>query len=381
MSTIPLSMREGHGQTTSGGDMSDVVRDDDSALDALIDNVTETIIHRGAAGHARDEVLLDAADVGADGSNHRLASGDSWRDLKAKLDDPDSVAERGRPSDLDRALKLAVDRRAGQEVESADFHQSRQWRTELDRRYDGRVAIGDVLDSFADWHERLKQDPKRAAEAIASAYLAEAPYAVLQDVRQSGKPAQADRADGAVSDQKLDGVLTAAIDQHHGKGDGEQKAFVASARHRAALKEMFPGMSYAEACRRMVALDGDLHRDPMGAAGRLAATYGMVVMPAQQVVADERNVLMGDAQQMIAATGPHMPDLVDLQDEVITVLGRPDFVHGPDMQENLVRAHRIAQAARDEQQRLHAGRTAAKARQTSRLDGLIARAMQGAGSA
>ena len=182
MSTIPLSMREGHGQTLSGGDEPSPRTDDDSKLDALIENVTETIANRGAPGRADDEVLLD--EPASEGDN----AGDSWRDLKAKLDDPELAQERGPDSELDRALKMAVDRRASQEAESADFHQSRQWRAELEQRYDGRVAIGGLLDMFADWHERLKVNPRAAADAIASAYLEQAAHAVSHEAGQPSKP-------------------------------------------------------------------------------------------------------------------------------------------------------------------------------------------------
>ena len=282
MSMIPLSLREGYGQTLSGGDAPVATRDNDNNLDALIANVTETITNRGALGRVDDEVLLD--EPASEGDN----AGDSWRDLKAKLDDPESAQERGPDSGIDRALKMAVDRRASQETESADFHQSREWRAELEGRYDGRVAIGGLLDMFADWHERLKQNPRAAADAIASAYLEQAPHAVSHEAGLPGKPEGAARSENASADQKLNGILAEAIDRHHDKGDGEQKAFVASARHRVALKEMFPGMSYAEACRRVVKLDGDLHRDPIATAARLAATYGMTVTSSQQAVAEHR---------------------------------------------------------------------------------------------
>jgi len=369
MTTIPLSMREGHGQTLSGGDapLAASRSDDDGKLDELIDSVTATITSRDASNGERDEILLD--DSSGDES-------DTWRDLKAKLDDPESVHERGPDTGLDRALKVAVDRHASQEAESADFHHSRQWRAELEQRYDGRVAIGGLLDMFADWHERLKVNPRAAADAIASSYLKQAPDAVSHEVRRPGKPEGAARAESANADQKLNGILDAAIDRHHGEGDGEQRTFAASARHRAALKEMFPGMSYAEACRRVVKLDGDLHRDPLATAGRLAATYGMTVTPAQQAVAEHRQAAAGDAQQMVASAAEHMPELTEMEDELVEVLGRPDFVHGPDMQKNLLRAHHVVQMARDARRRdLHVTR---RAPARDDLDGQIAQAMQGA---
>lgn len=342
MTTIPLSMREGNGRTLSGDDapLAASQADDDGKLDALIDSVADTIATRGAPNGERDEILLD--ELSDDGS-------DSWRDLKAKHDDAEAATERGPASGLDRALKAAVDRRAGQEAESADFHQSRQWRAELERRYDGREAIGGLLDMFADWHERLKQNPRAAADAIASAYLEQPPHAVSHEdapPRSAGSDA---RAENANADQKLNGILDAAIDRHHGKGDGEQQAFVASARHRAALKEMFPGMSYAEACCRVVKLDGDLHRDPIATAARLAATYGMTVTPSQQAVAAHHEAASSDAQQIVVSAAEHLPELAEMEDELVEVLGRPDFMHGPDMHHNLLRAHRVVQLARDEQ--------------------------------
>lgn len=340
MSTIPLTLRDLGGQSASGGDMPLATghADDDVKLDELIDSVTETITHRGASDSEHDETLLDEP---AD-------NGDTWRDFKAKLAAPDAADERGPESELDRALRVAVDRRASQEAESADFRESREWRNLLQERYDGRVAIGDLLDQFADWHERLKADPRAAADALASAYL-EQPAYVLPDPTARKKPGVGTDAGDESPGRKLSGIIAAAIDRHHGQGDGEREAFVASARHRAALKEMFPGMTYAEACRRVVMLDGDLHRDPVATAARLAATYHMPVTASQQVAAERRDALAGDAQQAIASTVERLPELASMEDELVTVLNRPDFMHGPDMQENLIRAHRVAQLARYQQ--------------------------------
>jgi hypothetical protein len=370
MSTIPLSMREGHGQTLSGGDAPPAAMHsgDDSKLDALIDSVTETITTRESPEGDRDEVLLDAS---ADGDDS-----DSWRAFKAKLDDPEAARDRGPGSELDRTLKVAVDRRASQEAESADFHQSREWRDVLDRRYGGRYGIGEVLDAFADWHEAFKTDPRRAFDALASAYLDQPAY-VLPAAEHRGHAESPAKAEDTSAAQTLDGVLAAAIDRHHGKSDGEQPVFAASARHRTALKEMFPGMSYAEACRRVVTLDGDLHRDPIGTAARLAATYGMPVTSAQHALAEQRNVQMGETQQMIAAAAELTPELAEMEDELVTVLGRPEFVHGPDVQDNLFRARHVVQLARQERQRRRDQRGAARAAAPSNLDRLIAQAMRG----
>lgn len=369
MSTIPLSMREGHGCMLSGGAASLAVAaaDDDGKLDTLIESVTETITNRDAAAGKRDEILLD--EPSGDGS-------DTWCDLKAKLDDPDAALERGPDSELDRALKVAVDHRASQETESDDFRQSREWRDALHRRYSGRVAIGDLLDQFADWHEKLKADPRTAADAMASAYLEQPPYALPDATGRNERGPPAVPEEGS-PDQKLNGILAAAIDRHHGTGDGEQQSFAASARHRAALKEMFPGMTYAEACRRVVMLDGDLHRDPIATAARLGATYHMPVTSSQRVVAERRGALASDVQEVIASTEERLPGLPDMEDELVTVLDRPDFIHGPDLQENLLRAHHVVQLARQERQRLGGSAAATHAAAPRGLDGLIAQAMQG----
>lgn len=339
MSTIPLSMREGHGQTLSGGDASITLHEDDGALDALIERATETITERNAVGNGANEALLDEVDEkGGD-------RGDTWRNLKAELDDADGVLH-GTYSELDRALKVAVDQRAEQEAESADFLQSREWRDALDQRYGGRVAIGDLLESFAQWHEQLKENPRDAADAIAATYLAQSQYALPDGNGRSGRNGPSGEAKSESPKRTLNVILDDAIDRHHGKGDGEGAAFAASAPHRAALKAMFPGITYAEACRRVVKLDGDLHRDPIGTAARLGAAYGMSVMPSQQAATAQREALAGDAQDMIAATAEHLPGLSDIEDDVVAVLQSPEFLHGPDMQQNLLRAYRIAQTAR-----------------------------------
>jgi hypothetical protein len=371
MSTIPLSLREGYGQTLSGDDAPTAPSTDDGKLDALIENVSEKVANRDRAAPA-DEPLLDVSESD---------DADSWRALKAKLDDPAHGREQGGDSALDRALKQAVDRRAHQEAESADFHQSRTWRDALTERYDRRVAIGDLLDTFADWHACLKTDPKAAADAIASAYLEQSPYALPAAARTTGKPGvPADVAASALEapGQKLNRILEAAIDRHHGKRNDEPEALVGSARHRAALKEMFPGMTYAEACRRVVTLDGDLHRDPLGTAARLAASYGLPLTTSQQAATEQRQRGVSDAQRIVAEGAQRMPDLAALQEEVVAVLSRPDFVHGPDMQQNLVRAHRIAHLVRQEQQRRRAQTNANPSPSPTGLDGLIGQAMAGA---
>jgi hypothetical protein len=274
--------------------------DDDSKLDELIDSVTETITNRDTSGGERDEILLDTPVNDVDS--------DTWRAFKANLDDPETASERGLVSELDGALKAAVDRRASQETESADFRQSREWREALDKRYDGRVAIGDLLEAFAHWHERLKENPRGRRRHGLRLSREQAPYALPDDAERASKPGTPAGVQEANPDQRLNGILAAAIDRHQGKGDGEQQAFAASARHRAALKEMFPGISYAEACRRVVNLDGDLHRDPIGTAARMAATYGLPMIPSQEVGLEQRGASAGDAQQAIAATAERLPD-------------------------------------------------------------------------
>lgn len=367
MTTIPLSMREGYGQALSGADGPSVTAyADDNKLDELIDNVSETLAHRGSPDNQRDEILLDESPD----------DGDTWRDLKARLDEPDAAEERGPESELDRALKAAVDRRASQETESADFRESKEWRDALHERYDGRVAIGDLLDQFADWHESLKANPRAAADALASAYLEQPAYALPDPAALEKRGTPPDIKDGG-PDRKLDSILAAMIDRHHGKGDGEQQAFGASARHRAVLKEMFPGMTYAEACRRVVMLDGDLHRDPIATAARLAATYRMPATSSQHIAVERRDAMASDAQRVIASTAENWPGLADMENELVTVLNRPDFMHGPDMQENLLRAHRVVQLARHEGPRLGGGTDAKRAAMPRGLDGLIAQAMQG----
>jgi hypothetical protein len=374
MSTIPLSAREGHGQTLSGGDMSAtaVHAENDNELDALIEKMSNTVVNRGIQNDV-DGILLDSPSSGEE------ADGDSWRAFKSSLDDPEKVAERGHETELDRALTVAVGRRANQEAESADFHQSRESRDALNERYGGQVAIGDLLEIFADWHERLKDNPDRTAEVMASAYLGEPSYALPNGAQVPNKLAPTLGANRMGVGSTLDDVLAAAINRHHGQGDGEKKVFAASARHRKALKEMFPGLSYAEACRRVVKLDSDLHRDPIGTAGRLAATYGMTATPAQQIVAEQRDALAGDAQQIVVTAAERLPDLANLEDDVIAVMQRPEFRHGPDMQNNLMRAHRVAQLALGQQTRRREPAVTIPA--PADLDGMIAQAMQGAGAA
>src|SRR5262245_7603572 len=103
MTSIPLSMRESYGQTLSGTEEPSVTAraDDDGKLDALVDSVAERIAHRDASDDRQGDILLDEP-----------TDDDSWRELKAKLDDADAAEERGPESELDRALKSAVDLRA-----------------------------------------------------------------------------------------------------------------------------------------------------------------------------------------------------------------------------------------------------------------------------
>ncbi|MCC6889611.1 MAG: hypothetical protein IT536_13840 [Hyphomicrobiales bacterium] len=344
MSTIPLSIREGRGRTSSGDDPHVCATADRGHLDALIERVTETITGRAAARAGGFDRLLETTAGAADGQ--------SWTDLKADIEASEAAQEIGaksalEKSPLDQALKTAVDRCAGQESESADFHRSRPWREALARRYQGRVAIGDLFESFAQWHQRLLADPASAADAIAAAYLEQPLNALPQDATADGGIAEQATSERQ-ADHSLDRVLGAAIDRHHGDGDREQQTFADIARHRFLLKSMFPGLSFTEACRRLVTLDGALHRDPVATATRLALSYGLAIEPPSEKPAVAGAV--DDAEDVVTSLVRQLPDLMDLEDEILAVLQRPAFRHGPDLRRNLIRAYGIARHARHAQQ-------------------------------
>ena len=231
-----------------------------------------------------------------------------------------------------------------------------------------------MLDNATNWHHHLTANPHMAADQLASMYLQSAPYAINDDP----PPAKEAPADEHPS-RKLDRILESAIDKKL-NGDPDQQEFKASAKQRAALKAMFPGLSFADAMRSLVKFDGDMHRDPLTTAARMGASYGMPVTAGQHIAVQADYERTAPVVQMVEQTAQHLPNYAEYQEDMIRVLGRPDFVRSPDMQQDLLRAYRIVEIVREEQHKITAQNAErSKPKPRGGLDGHLDRAFARAG--
>lgn len=349
MSTIPLSAREGYGQTISGDDAPPpVIERDNGKLDALIDSAFETITTRGDIKED-DETLLPSID------------GEGW----ATLSDLPEPTER--EAGLEKVLRAREAVLAERETDSQDFHHAKEWRETLRHRYGGKVSLENVLENAVSWHQALVANPHLAADQLASNYLQNSPYAAnLDDPPKKAAPADEH------PNVKLSRIIEDAID---GKHHGDQREFKATAKQRAALKSMFPGMAFKDAMKSLIQFDRDMHVDPLTTAARMGAAYGMPVTAGQTAAFQARYEYQKPAWDAIEATVSYMPRYQEFEEDMIRVIGRKDFVRTPDMQQDLLRAYRIVELVREEQDSVraqHAEKSKPKPR--AGLDGLLDKA-------
>ena len=292
MSTIPLKHAKATCQSISGSDTPPTtIERDDGALDALIESATETVTNRDQIKEDDDTLL-------------KPIEGEGWAALAS---DPDRPAPTEREAGLEKVMRGREAKLAEREAESAEFHASQESRETLRHRYKGQVSVEQLLENATDWHHYMTANPHMAADQLASAYLQAAPYAINDDPPPKKAEAPADEHRW----RSLDRILEDAWDKRQ-NGDPNQQEFKASAKQRAALKAMFPGMSFADAMRSLVKFDGDMHRDPLATAARMGASYGMPITAGQHVAAQADYERTAPVVQMVEHTAQYLPNYADI---------------------------------------------------------------------
>jgi hypothetical protein len=229
------------------------------------------------------------------------------------------------PKGLDAKLRANFERAEAREAEEATFKASRAARDELRERYpQGDTAK--TLDMFLGWAGELQRNPALTAQAMAESYAKASPWG-LKD--KAEKP-QRDDPYGA---HRLNDIISDAID----RASSEKAEFQATAKQRATLKELFPGLSFADAMDRIVKIDRDMHRDPLSTAGQVAAMFGMPITPAA-AAADQRVKDLGATIDQVLPTLPGFDPRA-----AMNVIKHPEFVRTADPVADLQRAHAVTE--------------------------------------
>jgi hypothetical protein len=179
---------------------------------------------------------------------------------------------------------------------------------------------------FLGWAGELQRNPALTAQAMAESYAKASPWG-LKD--RAEKP-QRDDPYGA---HKLNDIISDAID----RASSEKQEFEATAKQRAALRELFPDISFSEAMDRIVKIDRDLHRDPLNTAAQVAAMFGMPLTPA--AMAADKHV-----KDLGAAIDQMLPSMPNFQMEPVSnVLKHPEFKRSGDPVADLQRAYAVTE--------------------------------------
>jgi hypothetical protein len=226
---------------------------------------------------------------------------------------------------LDEGISAAIDaaEEVGREREAVDGCD--EYWTELHARHGADLNRADLVERFIEADRMLRANPRRGADWLANAYLQGKPY-----------PKSADRKDDNKGPQsKLDAAITAALDKS-AAGDNikikpEQLAYI---------RKHF-GCDFREFMRITTAADRDLHNNPLDAAVRIAASYGMPVTAMQEQEAQELSNVrtwLGHLE-----TTGQLPRLGELAPAIEQVLNHPNFRRSGDINDNLARAYAFAE--------------------------------------
>jgi hypothetical protein len=249
---------------------------------------------------------------------------------------------------LDDLITSGLERQEADQEEREAFKRSREHRDELRSRYGKSVSLGEVLKSFAALDEGFQKDPVGTADRLTSFYLTR-PYGEIdRNVQKNGSRVE-------TKDQhpwrRMDAIISDAQTTSADATDDDD--LEATAEVRALLKKKYPELSFDQLVERVAQVDRDLHRDPVGAAARLAASYGAVVTETQHA-AVQHAALAQQQERAIAADVVRLaqsgkfPHLDKLADDVVAVLQHQDFVRTPNLHENLHRAYYVALARQAE---------------------------------
>lgn len=216
--------------------------------------------------------------------------------------------------------------------ERKSFTRSKEHREELRARYGKDVDLGALVEKFIRQEAEFRKDPLGAADRLAAEYLQRpyaARYAKPEAKKNLGDLPQGQRL-GAILDDALDGL--------------EASDLKMTAKQRALIREKFDGMPFDKVLEIVTAADRDLHNDPIGAAARIAASYGVPVMQSQhQNVEQQARVNHVESGMKQLYQSGQLPRLAELSGDIGRVLQNPQFQHTPDLENNLRRAYRIAE--------------------------------------
>ncbi|MBR0901207.1 hypothetical protein [Bradyrhizobium liaoningense] len=270
----------------------------------------------------------------------------------AAIDEQERDLERRRQTgshgSLDDAITAALDGNDAADSDRDAFDRSSDNRQELREKFPG-IDLGKLLQTFTEFDSAARQNPQAGAEWLLTTYAA-MPYGQGRDT--SSKPGTT--KDGAPDYRSaVDRAIDAAFDGVD-RRKADQSEFTATAEQRAALKRAYPHLSFDKAVEAIARIDRDMRADPAATAARVAAAYGAPVTETQHQQAAQRQVQEQRATELIPMLdhyAKYIPDLAELTDDIVKVLQHPEFKRLDDPQQNLLRAHRIAQLQRDERQR------------------------------
>ncbi len=291
-------------------------------------------------------------------TSHWISQGSD--DAGAKLHDADSIVSNHSPTDRDRMsddresdVLQAYREAQGRAEERASFDRSRPHREELTGRY-GDGGAKTAIESFVHWDRELRENPHGAADALASHYLRQPPNLL--------KTKEPEKAETAPEDWHEDGKIQWALDndvkrawQTAAREKAENDEYERTREHAQLLRQQFPHLSFADALERITQIDRDLLTDPVGAAARLGASYGMPVTHGQVQAVEhqaQQQQRLGNAQavyeQAIQTNAFPGLELPHVEEAVVNILHDPAFPRSHsgdpslDLQYDLRNAHDLA---------------------------------------
>jgi hypothetical protein len=242
---------------------------------------------------------------------------------------------------LDAELNRSFEKYDGAEDDREIFARSRDIRDAFHEELgqsDGKGAdIGALINDFLNIDDDFKKNPQDAADRLASRYLLMSPY---------DRKAAVDKAKAAnpSSNNPIDQELEKTFAQK--EADARDKTdYESTEKARARLKASYPGLTFDEALRRARAAHEDLRADPLGAAARIAASYGAPITETQHQavqVNQAHTQRLGQLEGLIAHAERTLPNFAQLAGEIETVITDPRFKHGDDPSANLARAYQVA---------------------------------------
>jgi hypothetical protein len=275
---------------------------------------------------------------------------------------PETMEREGK---LEQAIEGAAAAAEAREGERAQFHESRGDRAELRRRYGGRGDIAEAIDRFVYWDAAMRQNPTLAPEQLASDYLEQFNLGGDAERRSARQQPAEQKGDDLHPGRRLDQAIDQAMEEVDQRA-ADEREFATSAEQRAALKRLFPQLSFSDAVKRIAYLDAELWRDPIATAQRIGASYGLPVTPLQHEIAGmagEQTQLDGGYQQLFETLRREgeLPQLEALAPDMTNIMRSPNFPWTGNIRNDLRTAHAVANRVAMEER----SRALAKARRAA----------------